>query len=462
MSSTALLALILMQAPQAAGTAPREQVIIELVNGGWLEGTIVDETDGLVELRIGGQSVVGFERSMIANIIRRDGEEERAAGAGGLEPRDEWFVLHDARGRVVGRMHSTVVEDGEGRSRVSEEWEFRDKDKTSGITLLEVVNADLTPVSSFFHERLTHNLDGRVLREELVRGVIEDDRFVVDKKGMKKPERRVYELDLGMRFPLSVLHGVRQRAQLAIDECWMIFDARTSEFARWTFASSQRTVQWRGEELRLTVVQHGSAHRQNIDWLNASGRTLRREINGPSLVAMPIAAEMTERYLMSAEPMFQSAVAVEPLSRFALWLPSPAWQADASAEQGCITVREPVHEASACLVVFEQIEAATTIDTVADVVTRWLHQSSDLVVADRERVELRGRDAVRLSGVYVDRVQGGPRRFRSEVFVFAAKGAYVALCFAAPVLQFEDVRCDFDRMLKSVDLFPEIDPEDAK
>ena len=454
MSSTALLALLLFQAPQLAPQESPEHVVIELTTGGRLEGTIVAETEDFIEIRMGARSVVGFERSKIANIMRQGGKKARAEHAGALEPRDEWFVLHDAEGRVVGRMHSTVLEDDEGRIRVGEEWEFRGKRESSEITLLEVINLDLTPVSSFFHERQTRRVDGQVVRESLVRGVVVGDQFVVDKKGEEKPERTVYPVDANMRFPLSLLQSVRQRSSHASDETWVVFDARTSEFTRRKFSASQRKVQWRDEVVHVSEVRHGAGRRQNTEWLDASCRTLRREINGPSLVAMPIEADMTERYLMSSEPVFPPAVAVEPSSKFALWLPSPAWQIEEDGEKGRITVREPVNEASACLVAFEQLPADTVIDTAADTVTRWLHQASEVAVAERDHIQVRDRDAIRLRGGYVERVQGGPREFKSEVYVFPANGVYVALCFTAPKLKFDGLHADFKRMLESVDLYP--------
>jgi hypothetical protein len=157
---------------------------------------------------------------------------------------------------------------------------------------------------------------------------------------------------------------------------------------------------------------------------------------------------------MSQGAVFPSAVAVEPESRFALWLPNPAWQVDQDGAPGRITVRDPMCDASASLVAFDQLDAGALIETAADTVARWLRHASGVELGDRERVTVRDREAVRFSGTHVRSGPGVPRVFRSEIYVFAAGQGYVALCFSAPRVEFEEVRRDFQRLLESVDLYP--------
>lgn len=452
MNSTAFLLLLLFQDPQGV-TEPRTEVVVEMKTGGTLVGTVVEETADYVQLRTGPRTIVGFEKARIASIVPTRVQVRGPLEEAALSPSDEWFVLHDAEGKVVGRMHATVLEDEDGRLRVGEEWEFRGPRQTTSVTLLEVVNRDLTPVSSFFHERMSRNVDGLVVVERLVRGTVDGDRFTVERKGLES-QRSTYELDEKLRFPLSLVQSLRQRAKGALDESYVVFDARNQAFSRRTFASSRRTVQWQSEIVHVSEVQHGEGRRQNTEWLDASCRTLRREINGPSLVAVPVAAEMTERYLMSTEAVFPSAVAVELDSRFALWLPSPAWQMDPAERPGRITVRDPLHDASASLVAFDQLESDVLIDTAADTVSRWLRQASGLELRSREKVMVRDREAIRLSGHHVEGRPGAARELRSEVYVLAAGGGYVALCFTSPKVEFEMLRGDFKRILASVDLYP--------
>jgi len=454
MTLTATVALILLQAPQVAGQPPGTPVVVELASGGEIEGVVVSDGAGFVELRVGRQTVVGFRRSEITGIRAARAADVAHDATPLFEPQDQWFVLHDEAGNVVGRMHSTIVQDDAGRFRLGEEWEFRQADMTSGVTLLEVVDGRMNPVSSFFHERMTRNLDGRVMRETLVRGVVEGERFIVDRKGSRAPSRVDYELDPQMRFPLSVWQFVRDRCRQPVQESWTVFDARTGEFARRELATRVRNVIWQGDPVRVTELLGGVAGRSNTEWLDSSCRTMRREVNGPSLVAVPVAAEMTERYLMSKAPMFPSAVVEELSGRFALWLPSPSWRPVELDESGQIMALEEISGASASLVAFDQLEAEATVDSAADTVTRWLHKVSDLAVAERERLRIRGVDGVRLGGSHVDHSSGSGSVMRSEVYVFPARGTYVAMCFTAPKLVYDDARADFTRILRSVDLFP--------
>src|SRR5262245_50214837 len=193
MIGTALsLSLALVQVPDGPAAPPPPAVVIELKTGGRIEGEVTFETADYLELRTGPGTTIGFERSKIAAIERGETAPARSSEPAPLRPRDEWFVLHDAAGRMVGRLHSTLTFDADDRLRIGEEWEFRGDKSTTEVTLLEVVRPDLTPVSCFYHERVRRPGDGRVEKERLVRGAIDGDQLVVDKTTSAHEERTMY------------------------------------------------------------------------------------------------------------------------------------------------------------------------------------------------------------------------------------------------------------------------------
>ena len=78
----------------------------------------------------------------------------------------------------------------------------------------------------------------------------------------------------------------------------------------------------------MAQLRYAGRQVENTEWLDASARTVRREINGPSLVAVPADAKMLEHYLMARDPLFETAIATELDGRFGLWAPDPTWHVE--------------------------------------------------------------------------------------------------------------------------------------
>lgn len=452
MIGTALLLPLALA--QGEPDPPRPSVVIELETGGRLEGEVVEETADYLELRTGPGTTVGFERSKIASIERRRAAPAPAS-ASSFQPRDEWFVLHDAEGRMVGRMHATLTFDKGDRLRVGEEWEFRGDGNTTEVTLLEVVRPDLTPISCFYHERVRRLGDGRVEKERVVHGIVDGDRLVVDKKTAGQGERMTYAAPPDLRFPLSLLESLRQRRTWVASESHDVFDPRTEQLERREFSSTRRRVALRDAVVDVREVRHSEALRDSNEWLDASSHTLRREVNGPALVAIPVDGMPGPSTDAPRDPVFPSTVVAEASGRFALWLPQPSWRAEPVTEPGKVVLREAIHEASACLMVLDQVDPSVLVDSAADDVLRWLRLvKKNLTVTERASTRVRDRGAVRLCAEYsVDR-PGESKRSRMEVYVFPLGGTLLALCFDAPAFEFDTMRADFQRILDSVDLCP--------
>lgn len=451
-----LTLLLALQGPQTADAGAASLDVIELQGGGRIEGVVVVETDDYIEIEIGSDTVVGFERSRIASLERGVANAPDARASLALAPRDDWFVLHDADGVVVGRLHCTVTTDDEGRIRIGEEWSFGDAGESTEITRLEVLTGELSPLSTFYRERRRRVFDGRAVVERVVRGEVSDGSLVVEKKTLRDHERRVYEWREGLHFPLGATEQLRQTSdgEMRVD----VFDAQTEAFVSRVFEVVDRRVDWRGEVRRVRELRHRANGQPNWEWLDAQGKTLRREVNGQGLVAVPVGPELSQNYVNASEPVFPASYILETGERFALWMPTPSWRAEEEPELGRVTLHESVHGGSACLLVLDQLDSDVMLDTAADTVDRWLRVvKPGLRAAVQARAKVRERRAVRLSATYVEPRVGAPVPYRTDVYVFELGEVFVALCFDAPEEGYDALQADFDRMLATVDLHPVVE-----
>jgi hypothetical protein len=68
-------------------TAGYGEVVLE--GGETIVGEILKETANYIEVRIDGNMVVGFDRSRVTSIVRRD-QKSQPSKPSMLAPRDEW------------------------------------------------------------------------------------------------------------------------------------------------------------------------------------------------------------------------------------------------------------------------------------------------------------------------------------------------------------------------------------
>ncbi len=454
MPNPLLLAVALISAVPAPQDPP-PRVLLQLVGGGELEGEIQQQTEGYIELRLADGTVVGFDRARIESMA--DAPVAAAPVPVALDPRDEWFAVHDAEGRVVGRLQSTVTATEDGLLRIGEEWEFRYGTRTTAVTILETASADLVPLACFYHERSTA-ADGRVLQERLVRGEVVGDELVVDSHGARPRQRRRHPWRTGMQFPLIVAAAMRQNhGELRDERVVRLFVPEREEFVeRAVYPASRREVEIDG--VRRTVVElctaPGPASTGNTEWVDASARVLRREVNGAQLVAVAASEAAVRRLMAFEDSTYPSALAAEAEGRFALWLPNPAWQA-ATAPPGGVLLQVPGRGVSACLLAFDQIDRQLMLESAADTVVRWLaHVRPAMQEMGRRVTTLRDRPAVCIDVDYEDDRAGAHHRFRCQVWVFRVGEATMAFCCDAPRDAFEAFARDFERIRTSAELYP--------
>jgi len=453
------LLFVLSQDPE-----PQEAVkyaVIELVGGGQIEGELVVDTPLYVEVRVGGGSIVGFERSRVLRVredvappteaIETEKAKERAPE---LAPSAASFVLHDATGRVVGKVERSVATDDSGHVRISEEWEFRQDRQSTQLTKLEVVTRELSPISCFYHERLREDSGDRTVRDHLVNCEVRGDRLVVDSRDMTQREHNEYPVPDGMQFPMAATLAMRQRAMTDHEpSATIVFDPARRELVNYSVSSGGlREVEWRDDVVMVRELRYDGGIGVNTEWLDAKRGVVRREINGPELVAVPVAASAVGRYLESNAPVFAPALVTEPDSRFGFWLPNPTWRV-AQTDPGWVTADNPMYGASACLATFEQIDRGVLLETAADTVFRWLRMARPgFEIAQRGPHMIRGRASVRAVATYQQVDASGPVAFECHVYVFAVRGRYMALCLSAPVAKFAELATDFERIRDSLEL----------
>ncbi len=440
---------------------------IHLDVGTVLDGRIVQETDGYVEIEIAPGTLVGFDKARTVRIIRgapttdddAGGATGTASAAEGIAPSDDWAVLHDAEGSAVGWLQRSVQPDGEGRLRFSEEWSFSGKDGTVEVTVLEVVGADGTPVSAFCHERIRPAAgQPGTGRERIVRARMQGRKLVIERSNSSGRSRDEHEVPPGLRFPLSLNAELRARpAGHHARETHLLFDPVDDTLVRRTFDVGRiRMVELEGRPQRVRVLAIERARGRLVEWLDAAGRPLRREVTGPSLVALAAPESEARRAVERRRQVAPAAFGTDHGSAVGLWLPNPAWHLDETGRDGAVTAVSSLDESTFTAWRLEQLDADLLATSALDAVLRWLRQvHGDLEVVARGVREIRGLAAEGLRGAYRVKDGGRSRIFEIEVHVVQDGAGWVALCATMPRDRASSVAADLDWMLERIELRPE-------
>lgn len=440
------LVLALMATVPAQDRAPADSV--RLKNGLTLEGVITAEQAGYVEIRLPGGLVVGLERARIDHVTRGTAVAEEPR-QGALQARDDWFVLHDGDGQVVGRLHATVVVAENGELRVGEEWTFTGRDETTEVTRLEIVDEELAPVSAFYHDRIRGRND-RIVRERVCRAWREGDRWRAELRSAAGPSRKSYPYDATMKLPLFWAEAARQQAP-AGGSTALVYDAALAEFVEQTLEAPRRRLVPKGNQVIAVVeLTWRTGDARSAEWIDAAARPLRREVAGLALVALP--ADRAGALQAPSGRTQPGSCVVETGGRFGLWLPNPVWRPGAVAG-GRVAIEAPLHAAHALLFELDGGASGAGLESVADTLQRWLllvHRN--LRVTRREPARVRGRSAIVLEASYEPIVDGQAKNHRAIAYVIAGAGHPLALCVTAPAAEIPLLAADIDRIATGVEL----------
>ncbi|MBM4061203.1 MAG: hypothetical protein FJ265_08925 [Planctomycetes bacterium] len=459
MTSTLLLSTFLLfgaqDPPPAPGGAAPALDIVELRNGDRLEGRITTCLDGYVEIRLDAGTTVGVGMAQVARV-RRGAGGMLPGRAPALRPRSEWFVLHDGNGASVGWLHAAVVVAADGAVQINEEYEFVIGRRRYQVTSLCRADAQLRPVTGYFRERigepvlgvalLAPGADGagdRIVQERIVEATCRGDELHLARLDRSGRSERTLGGAAGATFPLLA----RELARLpggALGPV-TVFDPVSGELAVRRFLPPRaRRVPGDGTAQQVTEITEASAAGRNSEWVDAHQRTLRRELAGPTLVAVP-SSEGSARAVVGAARI-PGALLREKGGDFGLWVPNPAWRVVDGQPAGQLALACDVHGASIGLARLDHLPGAS-LDTAAQAVANWFHLlHPGLGIGSRTAATVRDRPALRLEA-------GGPAAAaRATIDVIPHRGAFLVLVCRAPAAAWEELEPDFAFVRASVEL----------
>jgi len=454
------LLLCLCQSPQAPAdaAAPQRLDVVTLKNGDELTGRVTAELDGYVEVEIETGAVIGVSRAMVKEVRR--GAVDAPDVVDSVRPEDAWFVLHDADGRSVGWLHSAVTLGNSGTFTVSEEYEFSVGARRYQITSLCTGDQNGDATSCYFRERISEpklavqhlpNDDplasrDRIVDERIVEADCKGELLVVRHLDGSSRSERTLPWTAKSTFPLLARTLARQR-QTSIGPVAM-FDARGEELiVRTIDATGARHVELDGRRMRVTEVSETTAAGHNREWLDADMNTVRRELAGPALVAVPSSASSARGAV--GVTSIASAIVAEADGRFGLWVPNPAWVAVEPLPAGHLALRCAAHDAEVRLSLLEHLDDGTVLDSAADAVAKWfVLMHPQLQVDSRHAHRVRERDGVRMHAS----TRGGVRGERATIDVVPHDGRFLVLICRAPRAAWDELDADFTFISRTIEL----------
>lgn len=153
---------------------------------------------------------------------------------------------------------------------------------------------------------------------------------------------------------------------------------------------------------------------------------MRRELAGPSLVALPSAADSAR--LAVGAVQIPSAIVPQPSGAFGLWIPNPAWTRREDLPAGQVALLCQLHGASVALSRLDHLEPGASLDTAAEAVANWIGLIPELRLGPSIPLAVRERQAVHR--VAEGRRGGVP--FRVTLDVIPQREHYLVLVCMAP------------------------------
>lgn len=429
------------RAPVAMPARPERRRLdrIVLQNGEELVGDITTELDGYVMIELGEGAAIGIRRATI-DSIEHDVVELPDVGAL-VRPDSEWFVLHDADGAAVGWLHTSVTTSQDGSFAVNEEYEFQNGTRRYQITRQSRADVGGRGTSCYFRERVSRPkhanqlLGGadttataeRIEDERIVEAKVAGDRLVVTRlDGDGKSSR---ELSWGEQatFPLLARLLARQGG-VVVGPLTMFDPAHEQLVVRRFDGTGARQMVLDGEKCRVVEVAESGPDgvRGNREWLDANLATVRRELAGPALVAVPSSPESMRQAIGTSS--IASAIVAEAEGRFGVWVPNPAWRTIAPLPPGHLQLVCDAHGAEVRVALLDHLDGDTVLETAADAVASWVVLLyPQLQVDSRYDVRVRGRRALRMAASDVRNTERAtidvvPYEDRFLVVICRAKG----------------------------------------
>ena len=322
------LALLSGAPAQEPSSPPGGPDRIRLVTGEELRGTILGETDKIVQIRLGKGMVVGVEKKRTLEIIRTSSwnpGKSRDTSPRLLEPRNEHFLVLNREGKVIGCRRMLVKEehrkDGSFLWLLEEKWFFQGPNGPVRLYRSERISPLLAPLECFYRE-----VWGK--EDRVVRGVVKGEEIQVQSLSPSGRRKSVLPFLRGTRFPLLLGEILRQKERTSRQEITaMVYDPMEDCFRRDVFVTGERRGPihgpW-GKWGTVFVLKEKKNGRFQEEWLDSKGRTLYKEVNRLELVALVCSPEDERRVeagLLPARPVPALVQGRNPSLR----LPDPGW-----------------------------------------------------------------------------------------------------------------------------------------
>lgn len=459
LSCVALAALLVSPAIAQTEKSPQKVDRVHLKDGQTLEGRVVVDIPSYVEIDLGDGVVVGLDKSDVMLVEKIEGTIEAAASFAPARAanQDDWFLVHNAEGKAVGWLHEARRVQEDGRLRLSQEWHFRDGESRAEWSVVELWDENGLPMSAVFHERRRGprgQSDRRA--DRTVRATLRGEKLVVERQSVEGGRRDIYDIEAGLSFPLGFRDSIlRLGTEIQGQQSRQVFDPIKDRFDSWSLDLGRtRSVPQGKSSRRVRVLQLNSTERTSVEWLDGASSTVRRELNGPELVAIPSTERIARTAVKQSAVVGPVAFRAELGGSFGLWLPNPCWRFSAAEREGELTAASS-DGAELTIARLSHIDDGVPAQQAADTVIRWLGQAyDDLRVNERNPIKVRGRPGYEVRCEIRQPTRGNPGIRQLWVRVFEQDGAWYGAAVQLPADRATLVERDLAWMLERIELDP--------
>lgn len=430
---------------------------IVLHNGAVLEGEILSETADSIEIRIGEGQVVGVAKKSAKEIFRDPNRSkspaprETPSDASKVFLGEERFLVEDREGRTVAALRLLARREETSESRpqpgfvLEEHWLFPEAKETLRVSWIETLSEDLSPRELLYREETG-------VAGKLVLAKRAGERLEIEISGGPEKRKLTLPWDADCRFPLAARAQWRDQAQRATGEQSLsIFDPRLLAFDRRRVVfGERRAIEWQGEEkmvffFRATSESGGAWE----DWIDARHGLLRRECNGPDLVARHTKTEDFESFLKGEKLSGGERMLVDPLGRFRLRLADSHWKHDPGADAGSVLLLGKDGEKAAVLV----LDGAARADSAASrlgSLERRLQSSLENYKREEKLVmrTLQGRESCEFAFTFEELRDAQ----RGLALIVPAGESTLAILYSFSAKETLPIPAEWERLLARVDL----------
>ncbi len=274
-------------------------VRLKLKNGNILEGRVLKESKDRILLQMGPGQTVDLPRDRILErkgLIRSKAAQQSTTNT--VPGRDEWFLLHDAKGRSVGNLHVLLRSTPKGL-HIEQQWTLYQAREKVLIHRIEECDKSFRPLSFQFREIVSQRSGEGFPRERLVRGRIQDETLFLEEADARGRTKRQLVFSSGTELPLTLKERLRRMGAgqkgtplfegPVFDTGDVVFEMRRYELQRGLplaarfFGKKARTHN--PPATRISWKEGGARH---SEWVSREGRTLLIEASGVELVGEPI------------------------------------------------------------------------------------------------------------------------------------------------------------------------------